>query len=104
MATSVSAVEGQNGAGAAEGAHQDPHGGTPSTAKAAALDSVLQKDAFLVFRALCKLSIKTADASSGTDVTATRGKVGAGKPAGGLRLGQLRIISRRGICVTSENP
>lgn len=42
-------------------------------ARAAALDIVLQKDAFLVFRALCKLTIKTAD--SGADVTATRGKV-----------------------------
>lgn len=43
--------------------------------KAAATDTVLQKDAFLVFRALCKLSIRTADASSGTDLTAIRGKV-----------------------------
>lgn len=42
-------------------------------ARAAALDIVLQKDAFLVFRALCKLTIKSAD--SGLDVTATRGKV-----------------------------
>jgi brefeldin A-inhibited guanine nucleotide-exchange protein len=48
---------------------------TPQSARTQALDPVLQKDAFLVFRALCKLSIKTADASSGTDLTATRGKV-----------------------------
>ena len=41
----------------------------------AAIDAILQKDAFLVFRALCKLSIRTADVSSGTDLTAIRGKV-----------------------------
>lgn len=39
------------------------------------LDIVLQKDAFLVFRALCKLSIRSADASTGSDVTTMRGKV-----------------------------
>ena len=37
--------------------------------------AVLAKDAFLVFRALCKLSIRTADASTHTDLTALRGKV-----------------------------
>jgi brefeldin A-inhibited guanine nucleotide-exchange protein len=52
-----------------------PAASTPQSARTQALDPVLQKDAFLVFRALCKLSIKTADASSGTDLTATRGKV-----------------------------
>lgn len=52
-----------------------PAAETPQSAATAALDAVLQKDAFLVFRALCKLSIKTADAASGTDLTATRGKV-----------------------------
>jgi hypothetical protein len=52
-----------------------PVASTPQSARTQALDPVLQKDAFLVFRALCKLSIKTADASSGTDLTATRGKV-----------------------------
>ena len=50
--------------------------GSPNgEARAAAIDAILQKDAFLVFRALCKLSIRTADASSGTDLTAIRGKV-----------------------------
>ncbi|KAK9829453.1 hypothetical protein WJX72_005963 [[Myrmecia] bisecta] len=39
------------------------------------VQTVLQKDAFLVFRALCKLSIRTSESSSGTDVTAVRGKV-----------------------------
>lgn len=37
--------------------------------------AVLQKDAFLVFRALCKLSIKTADGGQGADPMAIRGKV-----------------------------
>ncbi len=37
--------------------------------------AVLAKDAFLVFRALCKLSIRTADATTHTDLTALRGKV-----------------------------
>lgn len=36
--------------------------------------AVLAKDAFLVFRALCKLSIRTADATTHTDLTALRGK------------------------------
>ena len=37
--------------------------------------AVLAKDAFLVFRALCKLSIRTADATTHMDLTALRGKV-----------------------------
>lgn len=36
---------------------------------------VLAKDAFLVFRALCKLSIRSSESSTGTDPTAVRGKV-----------------------------
>ncbi|KAL4543975.1 hypothetical protein Ndes2437B_g01778 [Nannochloris sp. 'desiccata'] len=39
------------------------------------LASVLQKDAFLVFRALCKLSIRSADATSSSEVTTLRGKI-----------------------------
>ena len=39
------------------------------------VESVLQKDAFLVFRALCKLSIRSSDAGGSTEVTALRGKV-----------------------------
>ena len=39
------------------------------------LSAVLQKDAFLVFRALCKLSIRSADASSAAEATTMRGKV-----------------------------
>lgn len=38
------------------------------------IQALLQKDAFLVFRALCKLSIKTADANT-SDLTVLRGKV-----------------------------
>jgi len=39
------------------------------------LASVLQKDGFLVFRALCKLSIRSADATSASEVTTLRGKI-----------------------------
>lgn len=37
--------------------------------------SQLQKDAFLVFRALCKLSIRSTDAAAGSELTTIRGKV-----------------------------
>jgi brefeldin A-inhibited guanine nucleotide-exchange protein len=40
--------------------------------------SLLLKDAFLVFRALCKLSIRTSDSVTVADPTAVRGKVGRG--------------------------
>lgn len=39
---------------------------------------VLQKDAFLVFRALCRLSIRSSDSAAATDLSAARGKVGFG--------------------------
>jgi len=45
----------------------------PSTTNS--LQSVLEKDAFLVFRALCKLSIRSADASPASEVTTLRGKI-----------------------------
>jgi hypothetical protein len=35
----------------------------------------LQKDAFLVFRALCKLSIRSTEAAPGSEITTIRGKV-----------------------------
>ncbi|KAG2485588.1 hypothetical protein HYH03_015653 [Edaphochlamys debaryana] len=44
-------------------------------ADAAMRTQVLQRDAFLVFRALCKLSIRTNDTTAATDPTAVRGKV-----------------------------
>jgi hypothetical protein len=40
--------------------------------------SVLLRDAFLVFRALCKLSIRTSDSATLQDPTAVRGKVRRG--------------------------
>ena len=49
--------------------------GSLAQAAAAQMAAVLAKDAFLVFRALCKLSIRTADATTHTDLTALRGKV-----------------------------
>lgn len=39
------------------------------------VDAALQKDAFLVFRALCKLSVRASETAAGTDMTAIRGKV-----------------------------
>ena len=42
--------------------------------KAVSVVAQLQKDAFLVFRALCKLSIRSTDAAPGSEVTTIRGK------------------------------
>ncbi|DBA82002.1 TPA: hypothetical protein ACH3X1_007704 [Trebouxia sp. C0004] len=39
------------------------------------MEAALQKDAFLVFRALCKLSVRASETAAGTDMTAIRGKV-----------------------------
>ena len=39
------------------------------------MEAALQKDAFLVFRALCKLSVRASETATGTDMTAIRGKV-----------------------------
>ena len=58
---------------------------------------VLAKDAFLVFRALCKLSIRTADATTHTDLTALRGKARRPKLYDG-RLGALLAL----VCCTLE--
>lgn len=38
------------------------------------MEAALQKDAFLVFRALCKLSVRASETVTGTDMTAIRGK------------------------------
>ena len=40
------------------------------------MEAALQKGAFLVFRALCKLSVRASETAAGTDMTAIRGKVG----------------------------
>lgn len=47
----------------------------PGIARGAPISSVLQKDAYLVFRALCKLSIRAAEGTAGADLTVLRGKV-----------------------------
>lgn len=39
------------------------------------VEATLQKDAYLVFRALCKLSIRSSENTASTDVTVLRGKV-----------------------------
>ncbi len=45
------------------------------------MEAALQKDAFLVFRALCKLSVRASETAAGTDMTAIRGKVSSLHPA-----------------------
>jgi brefeldin A-inhibited guanine nucleotide-exchange protein len=42
---------------------------------ASLVQQTLQKDAFLVFRALCKLSIRSMDVATGSEVATVRGKV-----------------------------
>jgi len=74
ISTQGPAFDAVAGGGPAPAASLAAPGSPDSEARAAAIDAILQKDAFLVFRALCKLSIRTADASSGTDLTAIRGK------------------------------
>jgi brefeldin A-inhibited guanine nucleotide-exchange protein len=61
------------GGGGYGGRDGTSNGGAPPATTG--LASVLQKDAFLVFRALCKLSIRSADATSASEVTTLRGKI-----------------------------
>lgn len=58
----------------------DHTGPAPSEAangsgKQLSMPAQLQKDAFLVFRALCKLSIRSTEAAPGSEATTIRGKV-----------------------------
>ena len=56
----------------------EPVGGTSAGGpRQLSVAAQLQKDAFLVFRALCKLSIRSSDAAPGSEVTTIRGKVRA---------------------------
>lgn len=48
----------------------------PGSSKQLSIPAQLQKDAFLVFRALCKLSIRSTEAAPGSEITTIRGKVG----------------------------
>lgn len=45
------------------------------------IELTLQKDAYLVFRALCKLSHRTSENSAAQDQTVLKGKVGGLKPS-----------------------
>lgn len=67
-----------------------PGAGDPNVALA------LQRSAYLVFRALCKLSIRSVDGGGGTDATTARGKVGG---ACGSCLWGMRGGSQRRACV-----
>lgn len=53
-------------------AHSEAANGS---AKQLSMPAQLQKDAFLVFRALCKLSIRSTEAAPGSEATTIRGKV-----------------------------
>lgn len=63
----VSTASDHTGAAASEVAN--------GSAKQLTMPAQLQKDAFLVFRALCKLSIRSTDAAPGSEATTIRGKV-----------------------------
>ena len=58
-------------------AHQAPK---LSASAQVQMEAALQKDAFLVFRALCKLSVRASETATGTDMTAIRGKVSCSQP------------------------
>lgn len=73
-AAGAAAAGGAGGAAASQvggAAAAAPHGAVVLPASVA----LLHKDAFLVFRALCKLSIRTSDLVTVSDPTAVRGKV-----------------------------
>jgi brefeldin A-inhibited guanine nucleotide-exchange protein len=77
VAAGPAAAGSTGGAGGAAASHAGgaaaaaPHGAVVLPASVA----LLHKDAFLVFRALCKLSIRTSDVVTVSDPTAVRGKV-----------------------------
>lgn len=62
---------------AAPKAGTDPTAQHPSHAnnQPVPIELTLQKDAYLVFRALCKLSHRTSENSAGPDTTVLKGKV-----------------------------
>ena len=66
-----------NGAAAPLPSDQAPAHQAPKLSASAQvqMEAALQKDAFLVFRALCKLSVRASETATGTDMTAIRGKV-----------------------------
>lgn len=61
--------------------HRGGHG-SEGGGRQLSMAAQLQKDAFLVFRALCKLSIRSTEAAPGSEITTVRGKVGGGLPWG----------------------
>ena len=71
-----------NGAAAPLPSDQAPAHQAPKLSASAQvqMEAALQKDAFLVFRALCKLSVRASETATGTDMTAIRGKVSCSQP------------------------
>lgn len=69
-------------------------------AQSKGISAVLAKDAFLVFRALCKLSTRSSESSTGTDPTAVRGKVGChiSCPCSQLHHAQHTFLSLPSFC------
>jgi len=75
--------------------------GEQSSSKPLSMQQQLQKDAFLVFRALCKLSIRSTESAPGSEITTIRGKVGSegGAVAVVLRASALGAESRFYQCM-----
>ena len=70
--TLSSTAKSQDGAEASAAASSPPQQSPPQPVP---IEVTLQKDAYLVFRALCKLSIRSSDNSASADLTVMRGKV-----------------------------
>lgn len=86
----------------------EPGGGSSGGPRQLSVAAQLQKDAFLVFRALCKLSIRSSDAAPGSEVTTIRGKVRwevVGDAGCGLRnpAGVWQHCSTARVCVSLLN-
>jgi hypothetical protein len=81
----ASAASDVTSATAALAVGEPPGSGSSSTGKQLGMPAQLQKDAFLVFRALCKLSIRSTEASPGSELTTVRGKVGSLRGQSSLR-------------------
>jgi brefeldin A-inhibited guanine nucleotide-exchange protein len=55
--------------------HLGAEPGASASGRQLSVAAQLQKDAFLVFRALCKLSIRSTESAPGSEITTIRGKV-----------------------------
>lgn len=91
------AGEGFGGAGYAPSGTSDltsGHAALEAASKQLSMPAQLQKDAFLVFRALCKLSIRSTEAAPGSEVTTIRGKV---RQAGACSHAEISAAAAAGV-------